>query len=184
MLLLYIRSILNNSTFALQRYGIIKMDLKDKIDIYKLCVDMADKTSERRLKSNSLIITLNTGLISLNSYLSLSGIGQTAWNIIICTVCIIVNIYWAFLISTYKKINEAKYDTINKIETDNNFPFKPFNEEHIFLKASKYYHLSTIERLIPLTLIILNIAIIIIVLASETKAAPSPTIINIISERA
>lgn len=79
------------------------MDLKEKIEIYKLCIDMADKTSERRLKSNSFIITINTGLISLNSYLSLSGLGQMAWSIVICIVCIIVNIYWIYLISTYKK---------------------------------------------------------------------------------
>lgn len=159
------------------------MDLKDRIEIYKICIDMADKTSERRLKSNGLIITLNTGLISLNSYLSLSGLGQTAWSIVICTICIIINIYWVFLISTYKKINEAKFETINKIEVDNNFPFKPFNEEHVFLKASKYFHLSTIERLIPYTLIFLNIAIIVIVLVSETRPLPSTTIINIIPLR-
>lgn len=159
------------------------MDLKDRIEIYKLCVDMADKTSERRLKSNGLIITLNTGLISLNSYLSLSGLGQIAWNIVICSICIIINIYWAFLISTYKKINEAKFETINKIERENNFPFKPFNEEHDFLEASTYFHLGTIERLIPYTLILLNVAIILIVLLSETKNLPSPTIINILLSR-
>lgn len=159
------------------------MDLKDKIEIYKICIDMADKTSERRLKSNGLIITLNTGLISLNSYLSLSGVGQTAWNIVICTVCIIINIYWVFLISTYKKINEAKFATINRVEIDNKFPFKPFNEEHDFLESSKYFHLSTIERLIPYTLILLNVAIIIIVLVSEAKVLPSTTIINIVPSR-
>ncbi|WP_313071191.1 RipA family octameric membrane protein [Atlantibacter hermannii] len=159
------------------------MDLKEKIEIYKLCIDMADKTSERRLKSNSFIITINTGLISLNSYLSLSGLGQTAWSIVICIVCIIVNIYWIYLISTYKKINEAKFATINKIEVDNNFPFKPFNEEHSYLHSERYFHLSAIERLIPFTLILLNIAIIFIVSLSETKAPISPTIINIISER-
>lgn len=160
------------------------MDLKDRIEIYKLCIDMADKTSERRLKSNSLIITLNTGLISLNSYLSLTGIGQAAWNIVICSICIIINIYWVFLISAYKKINEAKFHAINRIEIDNNFPLKPFNEEHAFLESSRYFHLSTIERLIPTTLIFLNIAIIVIALVSEAKSLPSTTIINIISSRA
>ena len=159
------------------------MDLKDKIEIYKICIDMADKTSERRLISNGLIITLNTGLISLNSYLSLSGVGQTAWNIVICTVCIIINIYWVFLISTYKKINEAKFATINRIEIDNKFPFKPFKEEHDLLESSKYFHLSTIERLIPYTLILLNVAIIIIVLVSEAKVLPSTTIINIVPSK-
>lgn len=159
------------------------MDLKEKIEIYKLCIEMADKTSERRLKSNSFIITINTGLISLNSYLSLSGLGQTAWSIVICIVCMIVNIYWACLISTYKKINEAKFHIINKIEVDNRFPLKPFNEEHSYLESVRYFHLSTIERLIPFTLILLNIMIILIVLLLEAKDPISPTIINIVSER-
>ena len=64
-----------------------------------------------------------------------------------------------------------------------NFPFKPFNEEHSYLQSERYFHLSTIERLIPFTLILLNIAIILIVSLSEAKTPISPTIINIISER-
>ncbi|WP_423257766.1 RipA family octameric membrane protein [Enterobacter asburiae] len=160
------------------------MDLKEKIDIYKLCIDMADKTSERRLKTNAFIIAINTGLISLNSYLSTAGLSQIAWSSIICLVCIIVNLYWMFLVSTYKKINEAKYKTINKIENDNNFPFKPFNEEYNYLKSKRYFHLTSIERLIPLTLIILNVVIISLTFNSETKSTPQTTIINIIPERA
>lgn len=159
------------------------MELKEKIEIYKLCIDMADKTSERRLKTNTFIIAINTGLISLNSYLSLAGLSQVAWSFIICFVCIIVNLYWMFLVSTYKKINEAKYETINKIENDNNFPFKPFNEEYNYLKSKCYFHLTTIERLIPFTLIVLNILIILFVSHAETKPIPQTTIINIISER-
>ncbi|HII0364964.1 hypothetical protein GR700_07460 [Klebsiella pneumoniae] len=159
------------------------MELKEKIDIYKLCIDMADKTSERRLKTNTFIIAINTGLISLNSYLSSTGLSQIAWSSIICFVCIIVNLYWIFLVSTYKKINEAKYETINKIENDNNFPFKPFNEEYAFLKSKRYFHLTTIERLIPITLIILNVVIILFTSNPETKPTPQTTIINIISER-
>lgn len=160
------------------------MELKEKIDIYKLCIDMADKTSERRLKTNAFIIAINTGLISLNSYLSTAGLSQTAWSSIICLVCIIVNLYWMFLVSTYKKINEAKYETINKIENDNNFPFKPFNEEHDYLKSKCYFHLTSIERLIPLTLIILNVVIIFFTFNSETKPTTQMTIINIVAERA
>ncbi|WP_449826311.1 RipA family octameric membrane protein [Mangrovibacter yixingensis] len=159
------------------------MELKEKIDIYKLCVDMADKTSERRLKTNAFIIAINTGLISLNSYLSTLGLSQTAWNSIICLVCIIVNLYWIFLVSTYRKINEAKYQIINKIESDNNFPFKPFNEEYDHTKSKRYFNLTSIERLIPITLIILNMAIILFTFNSETKPTPQTTIINIISER-
>lgn len=159
------------------------MEIKEKIDIYKLCIDMADKTSERRLKSNSFIITLNTALISLNSYISLSNESQTSWSVMICIVCVIINFYWIFLISTYKKINEAKYKIINQIEIDNNFPFKPFSEEHLFLENSRYFHLGTIERLIPSTLIVLNIVIIIMTFHSDVKVTPTPTIINIILER-
>lgn len=160
------------------------MELKEKIDIYKLCIDMADKTSERRLKTNAFIIAINTGLISLNGYLSSTGVSQAVWSFIICFVCIIVNLYWIFLVSTYKKINEAKYKTINKIENDNNFPFKPFNEEYDHLKSKSYFHLTTIERLIPLTLIILNVVVIFFTSDAEIKTAPQTTIINIISERA
>lgn len=83
-----------------------------------------------------------------------------------------------------QKINEAKYKTINKIENDNNFPFKPFNEEYDYLKSKRYFHLTSIERLIPLTLIILNMIIILFTFNSETKPIPQTTIINIISERA
>ncbi|WP_447886365.1 RipA family octameric membrane protein [Serratia fonticola] len=160
------------------------MDIKEVIDIYKLCVEMADKTSERRLKSNTFIITINTGLISLNSYLSLSGNDQQLWHVALCFVCIIINIYWIFLISTYKKINEAKYAIINKIESDHNLPEKPFTSEYQYLSAQKYYHLSTIEKLIPSTLIFMNIIIMILsIYCYKDKPSTSTTIINIIAER-
>lgn len=160
------------------------MDIKEVIDIYKLCVDMADKTSERRLKNNTFMITINTGLLSLNSYLSLSGNDQQFWHVVLCLACIIINIYWIFLISTYKKINEAKYSIINKIESNHNLPETPFTSENQYLNTAKYFHLSTIERLIPSTLILLNILIIILSIYCFTdKASSTTTIINIIAER-
>lgn len=145
---------------------------------------MADKTSERRLKNNTFMITINTGLLSLNSYLSLSGNDQQFWHVVLCLACIIINIYWIFLISTYKKINEAKYSIINKIESNHNLPETPFTSENQYLSTAKYFHLSTIERLIPSTLIVLNILIIILSIYCFTdKASSTTTIINIIAER-
>lgn len=158
----------------------VGMDIKEKLEIYKICVDMADKTSERRLKNNTFIITINTGLISLNSYLSLSQEIQPIWHFILSVSCIIINIYWIFLISTYRKINEAKYQIINNFE--NEFELRPFTNEYDLLNSKDYYHLSTIERFIPATLIILNAVIILLSLVSKSEpTSPSFTIINIIS---
>lgn len=159
------------------------MELKGKVDIYKFCIDMADKTSEYGLKTNAFIITIDTGPISLNSYLSTAGLSQTVWSSVICLVCTIVNLYWAFLASAYRRINETKYKTINRVESGNNLPFKPFNGEYGYLKSRRYLHLTSTERLIPLTLIILDIIIILFIFSLRTKPIPQTIIVNIISER-
>ncbi|NIH03636.1 MULTISPECIES: RipA family octameric membrane protein [Providencia] len=160
------------------------MDLKDKIDIYKLCIDMADKTSERRLKSNNLIITLNSILISLNGYFYLGGYEQGIWGITISVVCIVMNIYWVFLLFTYKNINEAKYKVINSIEANNDFLLKPFTHEYEFLKEKKFFTLSKTECFIPITLVILNLLIVIFILLCSPlkKESNNIVIINYVSE--
>jgi hypothetical protein len=136
------------------------MSKTEEIEIYKLCVEMADRTSERRMKNNSFLLTLNTAIISLAGYLSLNN-NQYTWVIVLSISCIIINTYWFFLISSYKKINDAKYAVIQKIEQ--NLSIKAFEDEDRFLSKDKHRKLSDIEKLIPITLIILNVFIIIMI---------------------
>lgn len=79
------------------------------LEQYKLALTMTDKISDRRGVSNGFFLTLNTFLISVNSFrdsylLSLMGI-------IIC-------ILWFLLLKTYKNLNKVKFEIIHKLEEE------------------------------------------------------------------
>lgn len=120
---------------------------------YKLYIESAEKTSDRRQNANNYFITINTALISLiglsfqikcfeninwiKSFLSLVGI----------IICII---FW-YLIRSYRQLNTGKFTVIHQIEE--NLPLAIYKHEWEVLgegkEKSKYYPFSHIELLIP-----------------------------------
>jgi|SRR5476649_68395 len=157
------------------------MSDQEKMDIYKICVEMADRTSERRLKNNSFLLTLNSAILSLAGFLFLKPNMQPFFIVALSFCCIIINVYWLFLVLSYKKINTAKYVVITKIE--DTFSIKPFQEEQIALDATKHYKLSDIEKFIPITLILLNLFLIFMMTFIYKEPIPQTNdlIINVIA---
>ncbi|MFH1311506.1 MAG: hypothetical protein ABIH65_03820 [Nanoarchaeota archaeon] len=125
---------------------------------YEIFVASAEENSTKRMQSNRFYLLLNTVLFSLSSYLSfisnkivvtaLSGIG-----IILC-------LSWMSNISSYKKLNSAKFKIINELE--DYLPSKPFNKEDKYLNS--HYTISNLEKLIPIIFIFSYAIIIIFVL--------------------
>lgn len=127
--------------------------VQHKLEIYKLSVEMADRTSARRLTANSFFLTINTGIIAFAGYLSLSAdknlaVGQY-WAVALAGL--ILCYMWYRLIRSYAGLNKAKFDVINAIERD--LPYQTFDAEWIALGSGrdpkKYLPFTKIEMLVP-----------------------------------
>ena len=124
---------------------------------WQTCVDMANSVSQRRDNMNNIFITLNLAIMAAVSitwdikslFILIAGI----------TICIL----WILNIRNYKLLNTAKFNVINSIEEK--LPSAPFKDEWQFLKNSKkYMYSTTLERILPITFIILYIAAVIAII--------------------
>lgn len=124
---------------------------------WQTCVDMANSVSQRRDNMNNIFITLNPAIIAAISI---------TWDIkslFILIVGITICILWILIIQNYKLLNTAKFNVINSIEEK--LPSTPFKDEWQFLKNSKkYMDSTTLERILPITFIILYIVAIIAII--------------------
>ena len=118
---------------------------------------MANSVSQRRDNMNNIFITLNLAIMAAVSitwdikslFILIAGI----------TICIL----WMLNIRNYKLLNTAKFNVINSIEEK--LPSAPFKDEWQFLKNSKkYMDSTTLERILPITFIILYIASVIAII--------------------
>ena len=124
---------------------------------WQTCVDMANSVSQRRDNMNNIFITLNLAIMAAVSitwdikslFILIAGI----------TICIL----WILNIRNYKLLNTAKFNVINSIEEK--LPSATFKDEWQFLKNSKkYMDSTTLERILPITFIILYIATVIAII--------------------
>lgn len=124
---------------------------------WQTCVDMANSVSQRRDNINNIFITLNLAIIAAVSI---------TWDIkslFILIVGIIICILWILIIRNYKLLNTAKFNIINSIEEK--LPSAPFKDEWQFLKNNKkYMDSTTLERVLPITFIILYIVAVIAII--------------------
>ena len=122
---------------------------------------MANNISERRDRTNSFFITLNTLIVT--AVLAISGEGQRVGILILA---IVINVVWLKSIATYKQLNSAKFNVINMLEKE--LPANAFDYEWAELKKmqtdEKYTILTDNEKYVPTTFIVAYIGIIIIML--------------------
>ena len=130
---------------------------------WQTCVDMANSVSQRRDNMNNIFITLNLAIMAAVSI---------TWDIkslFILIAGIAICILWILNIRNYKLLNTAKFNVINSIEEK--LPSAPFKDEWQFLKNSKkYMDSTTLERILPITFIILYIAAVIAIIEIKSTS--------------
>lgn len=140
---------------SLAKRALIKSDLEDadrveRLELYKLMVEMADRVSQRRQAANSYYLSINALLVSGSAYLStnsplLKSIG------LISVAGILVCIYWHRSITSYKTLNTAKFSVINNIELS--LVIRPFTDEWAKLDPDgdgrKHKSFYETERFVP-----------------------------------
>lgn len=98
----------------------------ERLEIYKLLVEMADRVSQRRQAANSFYLSVNTLLVGGSAYLG--TLQPSPRNVIVISVAgIAICALWVMNIMSYKTLNEAKFGVINDMELK--LIEQPFHDE-------------------------------------------------------
>lgn len=140
------------------------------MEAYKLAVEMADKMSARRAVANAFFLSMNTALVAAVG-LRADGRGPALPSIAVCVAGVVVSICWWFLLQNYRRLSEAKFVVINRIE-DEYLPVKVFTDEWAVLggeapparRAARVKaglkQLGGVERIVPVVFALLYIALL------------------------
>ena len=128
------------------------------LEQYKLCLQMADSISQRRLETNKFFSGLNSLLVSIIGIAFSSKSLSVEVDLMLSPVLIIgviICYIWYRMIKSFRQLNTAKFKVIGKLEKY--LPFSPFYEEEWkMLGEGKdkrlYTPFSKIEQYIPLLL--------------------------------
>lgn len=140
------------------------------MEAYKLAVEMADRISARRATANAFFLTVNTALVSVLG-LRPPG-GQSTWlAVAVCGAGFVVAACWWFLLKNYRRLNEAKFVVINRIEEEY-LPIMLFKDEWEVLggddppcgRAGRIKaglkQLGGVERIVPIVFCLLYVVLL------------------------
>ncbi|WP_435855519.1 RipA family octameric membrane protein [Streptomyces parvus] len=132
-------------------------DAQHNLEIYKLAVEMADRTSARRATANSYFLTAQTALLSVGGLVgAYSPTGKWWTGATIALAGLALSIAWWLLLGSYRRLSSAKFKVINSIECS--LPTRPFSMEWEILDSAdgeqsgrrkKHLRLGVTERLVP-----------------------------------
>jgi len=141
------------------------------MEAYKLAVEMADRVSARRAVANAFFLTVNTTLVAV---VGLRGAAASSalLTVSVCVAGIVVAGCWWFLLRNYRRLNEAKFAVINRIEAEH-LPVKVFSEEWAMLGGpdapngrlarikAGFKQLGTVEKVVPVVFALLYVMLLI-----------------------
>ncbi|MFL6055514.1 MAG: hypothetical protein ACJ72W_21835 [Actinoallomurus sp.] len=132
------------------------------IDLYKMAVEMADRVSARRGTSNSFFLSVQTAFVAV---LGLAGpsLPKSLWaSVSVALAGIALSATWWLQLKSYRDLNRAKFEVINKIEEQ--LPVKVFSDEWAALKhdpvrswRARYAELGVSERRVPFVFMALHV---------------------------
>jgi hypothetical protein len=132
----------------------------DVLDIYKTYLEMADRISDRRERTNSYFLTINTALIGVVTYLSLSDSSCPILisHLPIAIAGITLSYLWYRIIRSYRDLNSAKFKIIHTIEQK--LPLAPYGAEWEAVGRGKnkklYLPFTHIEIFVPWVFLMLH----------------------------
>jgi hypothetical protein len=144
------------------------------VEQYRLYVEMSDRVSARRALSNTFFLAANTLLLSLISVLSRFLLQQSLFSTIISILVlagpIAFCLMWRALLSSYQKLNAAKFEVISELES--RLPASPFDYEWGKLgrgkDLEKYRPLTSVERAVPLIFVAMySVLALVLLLATQ-----------------
>ena len=122
---------------------------------YEIFVESSEKISLKRMSANTWYAGLNTALFAVAGYTSILSNKLAA--IIMSVLGILLCLAWMTNISSYKRLNSAKFKVIHELEE--HLPARPFTREDNYLNG--HYKLAKVEKYIPYLFILAYILTIV-----------------------
>ncbi len=122
---------------------------------YEIFVESSEKISLKRMSANTWYAGLNTALFAVAGYTSILSNKLAA--IIMSVLGILLCLAWMTNISSYKRLNSAKFKVIHELEE--HLPARPFTRVDNYLNG--HYKLAKVEKYIPYLFILAYILTIV-----------------------
>jgi hypothetical protein len=123
------------------------------LEQYKLCVEMADRVSQRRQSANNFFLSVHTGLLALLGIIIERGQPPFSLGLVllISVPALVLVFCWYRLIRSYRDLNTGKFKVIHAMEEQ--LPTAPFEAEWKAVGEGKdrklYLPFTHIECLTP-----------------------------------
>lgn len=126
---------------------------------YKLCVEMADRVSSRRIQTNQFYLSLLSALLAIVAFALNKDTTIVHINYFvlfpIAVLGLLLCFIWYFNLESYRQLNSGKFQVIQEMEKQ--LPYACFDEEWKKLKVGQpkgYLRLTKVEKFIPLIMAI------------------------------
>lgn len=135
-------------------------------ELFKLCLELADRTTARRAGANTFFVSLHSVVASVVGYLA--AIQHTKEYdrfslAVLALVGVVLSLTWWALLRYYRRLAKAKWDVINDMETE--LPAQPFMQEWSLLhpdevkgkaprswrQRNRHREATVVEQVVPLT---------------------------------
>ena len=127
------------------------------LEQYKLYVEMADRVSDRRERTNRFYISLLSVLLALLSIVFGRNILDEFQTVVFLTIGVLglgLCVLWNINIRSYRQLNSGKFKVIHEMEQ--NLPFSCYDREWKILgegkEAKTYLQLTRVEQYVPVIL--------------------------------
>lgn len=153
--------------------------MSEKFEIYQMAVEMADRVSSRRMVANGFFLSVHTALVTVVGFTyEKVATDQKSVLIIIAMMGFLLGWTWFFAIRSYRRLNRAKFNVINKLEkdlatqyftnewaeltktTENDLELKSFRDRWLKFK-DRYTTLTNIESVVPIVFVIIYVVILV-----------------------
>ena len=108
-------------------------EIDPKLKVFELYLATAEKVSDRRAAANAWMLSVNSAIVALYGYLAADKLSvpvpqKGVWLLAIPAAGVIVSIAWTILLTSFRKLNGAKFGVLQEMEKD--LPSQPFAREH------------------------------------------------------
>ncbi|MFD3473032.1 hypothetical protein ACFWWM_43335 [Streptomyces sp. NPDC058682] len=137
------------------------------LELYKLAVEMTDRVSARRGTANAFFLSVQTALIGVLGF-GYPKLAESSWwaAVAVALAGVTLSATWWLQLRSYRDLNTAKFQGINKIEA--RLPVKIFADEWEALRRDSitgwrklYAELGASERVVPLVFVAAHLLLLV-----------------------
>ena len=127
----------------------------ERLEIYKLHAELADRVSQRREGANRLYVSLLVGLVVFLAALLRFGTKDTPEQLALGAIGLfgfLLSVSWLGVLHSYRQLNSEKFRVLHELEKEIAFPFftKEWDPESEGGKSNRYWRLTKAEWSLPI----------------------------------